>query len=65
MKPLFKLKAPFAPAGDQPLAIEKLVDQRGGISTLLGVTGSVRPTRLPTLLHSRISLCLFCRLIKH
>ncbi len=40
MKPLFKLKAPFAPAGDQPLAIEKLVDQRGGISTLLGVTGS-------------------------
>jgi len=40
MEPLFKLKAPFGPAGDQPAAIEQLVKQRGGISTLLGVTGS-------------------------
>ena len=40
MKPLFTLKAPFGPAGDQPAAIEQLVKQRGGISTLLGVTGS-------------------------
>ncbi len=40
MSSLFKLKAPFQPAGDQPQAIEKLVEQRPGISTLLGVTGS-------------------------
>lgn len=40
MEPLFKLKAPFLPAGDQPQAIEQLVQQRPGISTLLGVTGS-------------------------
>ncbi len=40
MEKLFKLKAPFEPAGDQPQAIEKLVSQRGGASTLLGVTGS-------------------------
>ncbi len=40
MEPLFKLKAPFKPSGDQPAAIEQLVNQRDGISTLLGVTGS-------------------------
>ncbi len=40
MEPLFKLKAPFQPAGDQPQAIEKLVQQRPGSSTLMGVTGS-------------------------
>lgn len=40
MQPLFKLRSPFNPAGDQPHAIKKLVEQRGGISTLLGVTGS-------------------------
>ncbi len=40
MEPLFKLKAPFAPSGDQPQAIDKLVEQRKGISTLMGVTGS-------------------------
>lgn len=40
MKPLFNLKAPFKPAGDQPQAIEKLLEQRPGMSTLLGVTGS-------------------------
>lgn len=40
VKPLFKLRAPFQPAGDQPEAIKKLVSQRGGASTLLGVTGS-------------------------
>lgn len=40
MKPLFKLHAPFKPAGDQPEAIKKLVTQRPGRSTLLGVTGS-------------------------
>ncbi len=37
---MFKLHAPFAPAGDQPQAIAKLSSQRPGISTLLGVTGS-------------------------
>lgn len=37
---LFKLHEPFPPAGDQPQAIKKLVEQRPGISTLLGVTGS-------------------------
>src|SRR3954469_19993758 len=40
MKPLFTLRAPFTAAGDQPEAIKKLIQQRGGISTLLGVTGS-------------------------
>jgi excinuclease ABC subunit B len=37
---LFKLHAPFAPAGDQLQAIELLANNRPGISTLLGVTGS-------------------------
>ena len=39
----FQLHQPFAPAGDQPQAIEKLVEGiRDGLSyqTLLGVTGS-------------------------
>ena len=40
MEPIFKLKAPFKPAGDQPEAIKKLLEQRDGMSTLLGVTGS-------------------------
>lgn len=39
-KPLFKLHAPFPPAGDQPEAIKELTSGRPGISTLLGVTGS-------------------------
>lgn len=37
---VFKLHAPFAPAGSQPQAIEKLSHNRPGKSTLLGVTGS-------------------------
>lgn len=40
---MFNLKAPFKPAGDQPKAIEKLVQglKRGDkLQTLLGVTGS-------------------------
>ncbi len=36
----FKLHTPFAPAGGQPEAIEKLLSNRPGRSTLLGVTGS-------------------------
>src|SRR5579885_1531723 len=37
---IFKLHAPFKPAGSQPEAIKKLVEGRSGISTLIGVTGS-------------------------
>ncbi|HBY05372.1 MAG: UvrABC system protein B [candidate division TM6 bacterium GW2011_GWE2_42_60] len=37
---LFKLHAPFPPAGDQVKAIDTLVKARPGRSTLLGVTGS-------------------------
>ena len=36
----FKLHSPFAPSGDQPLAIKALTLSRPGKSTLLGVTGS-------------------------
>jgi Helicase subunit of the DNA excision repair complex len=41
--PDFRLEAPFQPTGDQPQAIEKLVDglERGlKNQVLLGVTGS-------------------------
>lgn len=37
---IFKLKAPYKPTGSQPEAIKKLLSQRPGISTLMGVTGS-------------------------
>jgi excinuclease ABC subunit B len=37
---IFKLNAPFPAGGDQPQAIEKLVQGRPGRSTLVGVTGS-------------------------
>ena len=43
MKQLFKVHSPFSPAGDQPKAIEKLLEGiESGLShqTLLGVTGS-------------------------
>jgi len=40
MKKLFKLKAPFNPAGSQPKAINELCNRSGNISTLMGVTGS-------------------------
>lgn len=40
MNKLFKLHSPFKPAGDQPKAIQELLDNRPGISTLMGVTGS-------------------------
>ena len=39
----FRVEAPFAPAGDQPKAIEELADGiEGGerFQTLLGITGS-------------------------
>lgn len=39
-QPVFKLKAPFAPAGSQPEAIRQLRAERPGRSTLMGVTGS-------------------------
>ncbi|MBI2192435.1 MAG: excinuclease ABC subunit UvrB [Planctomycetes bacterium] len=62
--PSFELKAPFEPAGDQPKAIEKLVQGFcSGVAcqTLLGVTGSgktftmaqvIRALGLPTLVMS-------------
>lgn len=37
---IFKLHNPFMPSGSQPQAIKELVDQRPGVSALLGVTGS-------------------------
>lgn len=37
---IFKLHSPFQVSGDQPQAISKLVQNRPGKSTLLGVTGS-------------------------
>ena len=37
---IFKLKAPFVPAGSQPTAIKELIAQRPGKSILMGVTGS-------------------------
>lgn len=40
MDKLFKLHAPFPPAGSQPEAIKQLVQGRPGKSTLVGVTGS-------------------------
>ena len=38
----FSLESPYKPAGDQPQAIGKLVEgaEKGGMQTLLGVTGS-------------------------
>ncbi len=39
-KKLFTLHNPFQAAGDQPKAIQQLVEARPGKSTLLGVTGS-------------------------
>lgn len=39
-KRLFKLKNPFPPSGDQPQAIDQLLKNRPGKSTLMGVTGS-------------------------
>jgi len=40
VKKVFDLHVPFQPAGSQPEAIKQLLEQRPGISTLLGVTGS-------------------------
>jgi excinuclease ABC subunit B len=37
---VFTLVSPYKPAGSQPQAIEELSEQRPGVSTLLGVTGS-------------------------
>lgn len=40
MAKLFKLHSPFKPSGSQPEAIKRLIADRPGISTLMGVTGS-------------------------
>ena len=61
MKSIFKLHSPFKPSGDQPQAIEKLINRKGNINTLMGVTGSgktftianvIQKTQLPTLVIS-------------
>lgn len=71
---LFKLKSPFAPAGDQPQAIEQLVSGiNKGVKaqTLLGVTGSgktfamanvIDRTQKPTLVlaHNKILAAQLC-----
>jgi len=38
----FSLESPYKPAGDQPQAVDKLIEgvKKGGMQTLLGVTGS-------------------------
>ena len=51
----FELHAPYKPIGDQPQAIEKLVQGlKLGLEeqTLLGVTGLVKPLLWPTSLPS-------------
>jgi len=40
MSTIFKLHAPYKPAGSQPEAIKQLTNGRPGVSTLVGVTGS-------------------------
>ena len=47
----FELFQPYPPAGDQPQAIDKLVEGLNDgevFQTLLGVTGSARPSPWPT-----------------
>jgi len=51
MSDSFQLVSPYSPAGDQPDAIAKLTSNfEAGVAkqTLLGVTGSARPTPSPT-----------------
>lgn len=50
MSKTFKLHYPFKPSGDQPAAIQKLVDQRPGQSVLMGVTGSGKTFTLANLI---------------
>lgn len=50
MSKTFKLHYPFQPSGDQPAAIEKLVEQRPGKSVLMGVTGSGKTFTLANLI---------------
>jgi len=53
MKKIFKLKAPFNPAGSQPKAISELSDRSGNISTLVGVTGSGKTFTLANVIASQ------------
>ncbi|MGQ0619999.1 MAG: DEAD/DEAH box helicase family protein, partial [Panacagrimonas sp.] len=51
---LFKLKADWAPAGDQPAAIASMVENlEGGVAhqTLLGVTGSGKTFSIANVIH--------------
>src|ERR1044072_3140620 len=54
-KAAFNLQAPFAPAGDQPRAIQELTRglERGDrFQTLLGVNGSGKTTKLPNVIRN-------------
>lgn len=64
----FNIKAPFEPAGDQPQAIEELVDGvNKGLHTqvLLGATGTGKPIPLRRLLTVCANLRLLLRTTKH
>lgn len=56
----YQLDAPFSPAGDQPEAIEKLVEgvKNGGKQTLLGVTGSGKTYTIANLIAKTGKTCL-------
>jgi excinuclease ABC subunit B len=56
----FLLNAEFSPAGDQPKAIEKLVEgvKKGGMQTLLGVTGSGKTFTIANVIAKTNKSCL-------
>lgn len=60
MGSLFKLHAPYHPAGSQPDAIKQLVKGRPGRSTLMGVTGSGKTFTLANVIaqHNKPTLIL-------
>ena len=50
----FKLHAPYKPTGDQPRAIEKLVqgfEEGNQFETLVGVTGSGKTFTMANIIH--------------
>ena len=53
----FKLHAPYNPTGDQPYAIEKLVqgfEEGNQFETLVGVTGSGKTFTMANIIHLRV-----------
>ncbi|HIH30953.1 TPA: excinuclease ABC subunit UvrB [Candidatus Micrarchaeota archaeon] len=58
--PGYKLESPFSPSGDQPEAIEKLVQgaNKEGVQTLLGVTGSGKTFTIANLIAATGKTCL-------